>query len=260
MAYIETLAPRGYDPYALFAYPYKEGIRNLYNCDQPTLWGRVRQAAVGILLLIPLINTIAFLILRDATSLPIFNDDTRVVQSEEIPEAIRELNERRNTAIIQQSLYPSIAIIEAEAIEQIELFHVEQVQTHLEDSANRHRDLVQRDGKIYSPRYRRARTREKGLPSANFSQVGGLHQYRGNNHLCGYYALFFMFQAVSGHNQFANRDFFHPMLMKWTDMIAKKRARSWLYSHRDRQIPAALNVSVRGLSRDDIQYLGRVVN
>lgn len=260
MAYIETLAPRGYDPSALFVYPYKEGIRNLSSCpDQPTLCGRIKQAAVGILLLVPLINTIAFMILRETAAVHVFNDDPSVVQTEEMPEEILRLNERRNAAIqqwnLRQGLYEEIARIETEAVDQIEFVHVGAVQAHLLLSAERHPALTHLDGHIYGARYWRAYAEQRGLPSAGFTQVGGVHQYRGGNHLCGYYALFYMYQAVSGRKQFGSRDELHPMLARWTNLIAKKRAMGWLSNHRNEQIPVALKVSVRGITRDDMQYL-----
>lgn len=261
MAYIETLAPRGFDPYALFVYPYQEGMRNLRQCaDQPELWGRIKQAAAGIFLLIPLINTIVFVILRALTAVPVFNDDPYPIETE-IPANIKEHNEVRDELYRRflpdrtPEFLDQIYKVEKLAVKDMTLVHIPEVDAHLKLSANRHRDLIALDGKIHGARYSRALAEQEGVPSAAFTQVGGAHQYRGGNHLCGYYALFYMYQAVSGAKEFANRDALHPMLVRWTKMIAKKRALSWLASHRDRQIPPSMQISVRGLVRDDIQYL-----
>ncbi len=259
MNFIEDLAPRGYDPYSLFIYPYKEGIRNI-TTEQPTLSERVTHCALGILLLIPLINTIAFLILRMTTQPIIFDESPRVIESDEEPEGLERINQQR-TALISSSDYSSsddevrlpvkerITTSEVDATQVMRIVHRASVVDHLSRSAQKDPELLRLDGRIIGPqgisRYRRV----------TFSQVGGAHQGQGGNHLCGYYALFFMFEAANRTHRFADRDVLNPMLERWTDMIARKRAASWLSTHRDQQIPASLEVSVRGLSRDDMNYL-----
>ncbi|MCH9626648.1 MAG: hypothetical protein S4CHLAM2_02740 [Chlamydiales bacterium] len=261
MSYIETLAPRGYDPYTLLTYPYKEGVRNLsICCNEPTLAGRVKHCVVGLLLLVPLINTVVFVILRATTTVPVFRDE--VQQTADDTNTLDKLTELRATLINERDTTPegvdriertkAIATIEQVATRQMTLRHVRAVDNHLEHSARGH---VTGDGQIYRARYTRAIVQQEDLPETGFTQVAGLHQEQGGNHLCGYYALFFMFQAITGERAFADRIGCHTKLQQWTTMIAQKRAAAWLYNRRNLPIPASLEVSVRGLSPYDIQYL-----
>ncbi len=260
MSYIETLAPRGYDPYTLFTYPYEEGVRNLsICCEQPSLLGRIKHCAVGLLLLVPLINTVVFLILRTTATVQVFQDE---VQQIDDTGTLDELTERRTAAINRRDSLTegpertektkTISRIEQEAAKQMNLRHIPAIARHLERSAQ---SQITQDGHISGARYTRAIVQQEGLPETGFTQVPGVHQEQGGNHLCGYYALFFMFQAITREYAFTDRTRCHAKLRQWTTMIAQKRAASWLYNQRHLPIPASLEVSVRGLSPYDIQYL-----
>lgn len=293
MSYIETLAPRGYDPHALFVYPYQEGIRNLRGLQaQPTVFKQIKHCVAGILLLIPLINTVAFVILRELTAVHVFHDRQEpihlieqnetaifpsssqtgrarnVTRAEPPRRTLHQVNQERNAALsrhrndastqeVKEAAYAQIQQLEGEAVNNLMRVQLDtSAREHLYFSQTRDARFVRFDGRIFGgTETQQTLVTQQNLPSAVFSQIGGVDQFRGDNHLCGYYALFYMYQAVTGNRQFASRDALHPMLEKWMNMIAKKRALNWVSTHREENIPYGLRVSVRGLSRDDMQYL-----
>lgn len=252
MTYINLTAPRGYDLHALFAYPYQEGKRNisLYADSQS---GRVGHGIAGFLLLIPVINTIVFLIFRDMFSLPIHRDKPPKLNGK-----LTEFNQRR-IELLNQKLVPSTEIekLELEAVKKMKIKQEPDITAHLSLSAKNHSDLIACDGQVHGPTgpcvVQVPTTKEP--TQMRLSQIGGVNQYNGSNQLCGYYALFFMYQAVTKGNDFANRKVFHPKLERWLKMIAARRTALWLKNHRDQAIPASIKISTKGISDSEIQYL-----
>lgn len=167
------------------------------------------------------------------------------------------LNEiaKRTYELIKFLTSYEIELIEIAATEHMEITDHDLVTIHLNSSAQNQEYLLEVDGVISGARYSCILVRPPNLPEATFKQIGGLHQYNGGNHLCGYYALYSLFQAVSGQNGFANRQMAHPHLVRWTKMVQKMRVANWLSQRRDQLIPAKMKMSSRGISPAEVSQI-----
>jgi hypothetical protein len=270
--------------YALFVHPYVEGARNLClaipccgNSEYcPSLLGRVAHLLLGILLLIPILNTIIFVVLRYfMTTKVILSEKTDYIQKPRIEKErakkIDTFNEQRKALHKQMTSLPKedsgydsernvlnkqICAIEQEVAKEMCHRAYKEVRRHIRYSARKDKTLVQWDGLITGAPSDTSTVqikREK-VSEAEFTQAGALSQQEGYNHLCGYYALFFMLQAVTG-KEFTNRDTFHPLMRQWLKLIAIYRTTAVLSNRRNEPIPYGLEISVKGLLPAEMQYL-----
>ncbi|MFC2049446.1 hypothetical protein ACFLR2_02085, partial [Chlamydiota bacterium] len=288
MAYIETLAPRDWSFCTLFGYPYSEGVRNIrcafpccspeLNHEPPSLCERVTHFVVGIALLIPLINTIVFIVLRCFQSQVIIQDRVAIIarpeRADERSGLIEGFNQQRK-AIIKQfqdktckepertELLGQLRKIEEDAAQRI--YHVDDdlVAQHQQMSMSKDAGMTKWDGAITYRLHEGATTepsvlveKSKITPYAKFTQVGGLTQLEAENYMCGYYALFFMLNAVTGQDvDHTNRDAFNEHLDEWQKIVAAKRLSTWLSTHRNAEIPYGLQKPTHSLDLGDMQCL-----
>ncbi len=287
MAYIETLAPRDWSFCTLFGYPYVEGVRNIQiafpccnrNPDEapPSLLGRVAHFGLGCLLLVPLLNTIIFVVLRIFASPTVFFDEIVRIESNRdnspMPAALVEFNNTRE-ALIQEytgkhckepeksKLLTRLAGIEKEAAKL--LFHrdTEFIESHLRMSYALHEELLKWDKTFtycdeeVTPNVVIQSEEIETIPTSSFTQALGLTQFEADNFLCGYYALFFMLQAVKKES-FTDRVQFNELIREWHKKIVEKKFTLLLGNRRQQSIPAGYSFSTAGISWDDMQFLIR---
>jgi hypothetical protein len=280
MAYIEALVPRDWNFCTLFGYPYAEGIRNIgvaFSCcsfkthPPPSLCGRVIHLVLGIALLIPLLNTLIFIVLRALQMPLIIEDCVRTFSPSTIPEstakqidnysAERDADiEVYNAGCPDAGRLAQVVLTENKAANLVQHKDALLVEQHLQASLCYNSDICSLDNVI-------THAIGKDLPvisvegndltpSARFSQLGGLTQMQAGNFMCGYYALFYMLNAASGREgNHTNRSAFNKYLVECQKMIATKRTACWLHTHRNQPIPHGLEIPSNALSPDDMQYL-----
>ncbi len=282
MAYIETLAPRDWSFCTLFGYPYYEGIRNItlaFPCccpsdhTPPSLCMRVKHFFVGCVLLIPLLNTIVFIVLRFFQN-RVIQDTIETIDSPLTPRGLAQIttcNERRQ-AIVQEligssckgplrtELLHQLREIEHSAADCMKHQDTDLVIEHQRMSLNHELEMTMWDGVITYPLNNQTPSVHveggKAMPSATFTQIGGLTQLKAQNYMCGYYALFFLLKATQEQEEeFTNRDAFNTCLCEWRKLITTKRMAVWLETHRETNIPNGLSQAGHGLSWGDMQYL-----
>lgn len=282
MAYIETLAPRDWSFCTLFGYPYLEGVRNIclvFPCLSPevhpslSLCQRLAHLVVGVALLIPLLNTIVFIALRFFQN-RVIQDVIETIDPPLTPRSLAQLttfNTKRRAIVQELSAAHCIEPLRAEL--QHKLREMEQkaavfmqhedaplVIEHQRMSLNKEQEMTMWDGVItYSLDDQIPSVHVDGadaMPSATFTQLGGLTQFKAQNYMCGYYALFFLLKATQQlEGEFTNRDTFNTCLDGWRKLITTKRMAVWLETHRETEIPNGLSQAGHGLSSGDMQYL-----
>lgn len=282
MAYIETLAPRDWSFCTLFGYPYLEGVRNIclvFPCLSPeihpplSLCGRLAHLVVGVALLVPLLNTIVFIAIRFFQN-RVIQDDIETIDSPLTPRSLTQIaifNAKRQ-AIVQEllglscteshraQLHHELREIEQGAAPFMKHEDTDLVLEHQQMSLNKEQEMTMWDGVItYSLDDQIPSVHVDGgaaMPSATFTQLGGLTQLKAQNYMCGYYALFFLLKAAQGQDgEFVNRDTFNACLCQWRKLITTKRMAVWLETHRETEIPNGLSQAGHGLSWGDMQYL-----
>ena len=282
MAYIETLAPRDWSFCTLFGYPYLEGARNIclvFPCLSPevhpplSLCQRLAHLVVGVALLIPLLNTIVFIALRFFQN-QVIQDNIAMIDPPLTPRGAAQIstfNERRQEIVqeligsrckepLRGALQQELREIEQRATVFMKHEDTDLVTEHQRMSLNKEREMTMWDGIItYTLDDQIPSVHVNGgkaMPSATFTQKGGLTQLKARNYLCGYYALFFLLAATQGQDrEFTNRDTFNTCLCEWRKLIATKRMTVWLETHRETEIPKGLSLAGHGLSWGDMQYL-----
>lgn len=260
--------------------------------NSPSLSGRVTHALLGAALLIPVINTVLFVAMRlfsiviEESSL-LESQGGKTEKNDRIPdwaadtsanfspdpapklkascgnnflnrEKLQALNARRqtlekkkhrSTSEKKRNQYNKQLIeTEKEAVALMRLSAPKLYTSHLKAKT------VSYDGKLIGAKQPVHYKNRRRKITSTLRQVPGLSQETGKNNLCGYYALYFMLQAVT-EGSFTDREAAQPILNEWVQLILQKRAASYFSTKRDQPLPEGYSYQPASITPCEIDYL-----